>query len=121
MLNTSLLKYFYPNLRIYVNVSDLNEAGRGIRRKFKFNINATGKQLPPLRFKPVLELRPVVRFAQDNEFFIKIGKFELDPNEFPADRFDLRLKAGNVSLDNEGNLFIGEDPLQSKLKKLAMK
>lgn len=55
------------------------------------------------------------RFAQENEFFIKIGKFELDPAQFPKDRFDLRLKAGNVSLDDEGNLFIGDDPLKGNV------
>lgn len=110
-LDITLLKYYYPKLRIRVGVTDLTEPGRDISRVFRFSINDTGQPLPSLRFRPDFELIPIFQFAQQAEFLIKLGQFELNSTTYPLDRYDLRLTAGNVTLDDQGNLFIGQDPL----------
>jgi hypothetical protein len=117
-LDTSLLKYYYPKLRVKVGVRDLAEDDREIERFFRFSINDTGQPLPNLRFRPSFEIIPIFQFAQsvqEAEFLIKLGQFELNQTVFPPDQYDLRLKAGNVTLDDEGNLFIGQDPLKGML------
>ena len=110
-LETSLLKYYFPKLKVTAAVADLMEAGRDIQRMFRFNINDTNQPLPPLRFRPDFQLIPIFQFAQQAEFLIKLGQFELNSTTYPPDRFDIRLAAGNVTIDDQGNLYIGQDPL----------
>lgn len=108
----SLLKYLNAKISIKVKVNDRSVPGREIEKVFKFIVNSTAEEGPPLRFKAEDFISPILQFAQESELFIKLGQFQLNQSIFPSDRFDLRLKTGNVSLDDEGNLFISENPLK---------
>ncbi len=115
-LDTSLLKYVTPIIPVNVRVADRQEKNRDVEKSFRINVDTKDQKLflPPIRYKFVKDFAPWMQFAQDSAFFIKLGNFEIDKNLFPLDRFDLKVKANNVTLDDDGNLFISENPFKSK-------
>jgi hypothetical protein len=114
-LDTSLLKYVTPIIPVHVKVVDKTEKNRDTEKTFRLSVDTKDQKsfLPPIRYKNVKDFAPWMQFAQDSAFFIKLGNFEIDKNLFPLDRFDLKVKANNVTLDDDGNLFMSEDPFKS--------
>ncbi len=114
-LDTSFLKYINPKFYIQVFCLDKNDTTRKLEKKFTVYVDLEGQKLflPPIRYRSVDQLTPMIQFAQDSEFFIKLGDFQVDQDLFPLDRYDLKIAAKNVTLDDEGNLFMSEDPLKS--------
>lgn len=112
----SLLKYVNPKIRLIVRVDDKLEPGRNITREFRLSVDLSGQTLlvPPVRYRALEQLDPVMQFAQDSAYYIKLGNFEIDQDVFPLDKFDLRVSAKNVTLDDLGNLYISEDPFNGK-------
>jgi hypothetical protein len=117
-LDISLLKYITPVIWVDVRVADRLEKGRETQRQFRVVVDTSEQLLffPPVRYRFLKNLAsPWIQFAQESAFFIKLGNFEIDKNLFPLDRFDLKVKANNVTLDDDGNLFMAEDPFKSMI------
>ena len=114
-LDKTFLKYINPKINLKIRIVDKFDIERIIEKPFRLNIDLSNQSLilPPVRYKSLDELSSMIQFAQDSEFFIKLGEFNVDKDLFTIDKYDLRLKASNVTLDEEGNLFIAEDPLKS--------
>lgn len=111
----SLLKYVKPKINVFVKVRDKEADERSIVRKFTVRVDESGEQLPPVRFRSVEDQQsPIyIKYAQDSEVLIKLGTIELNPDTFPPGDFDVRLNTGkNVSLDDQGNLFMPVHPLK---------
>jgi hypothetical protein len=115
-LDKTILKYVNPRLKLKVKAYDKTQSGRDIEKFFVFLVDERNQTLPLMRLKLEKEFLPFIRFAQDAELLVKIGEVVVDQDIFPKDRFDIRLNAGPVTLDDQGNLFIAENPLKSKLK-----
>ena len=112
-----MLKYVNPKLFVTVKVTDSQENDRDIQVKFRINIDIDNQEVPkpPIRYKALDVIGgTMMQFAQDSAFFIKLGNFETDKDIFPLDRYDLKVKANNVTLDDNGNLFMAEDPFKSE-------
>jgi hypothetical protein len=119
-LAKSILKYINPRIRVKVKAYDKTQSGRDIVKSFTFLVDERNQTLPLMRLKLEKEFLPFIRFAQETELLVKIGEVVVDQDIFPKDRFDIRLNAGPVTLDDEGNLFIAENPLKSKLQYTVM-
>lgn len=117
-LDSSLLKYSNPKLSLNIRAFDKYSPDRYLDKKIEFKINITNKKLPYLRFKPNEELG----FGRIFGNLIPIGRFELDENKYPKNRFVMRLNNnGNFNLDDDGNLIVNQDPIQSLKNKLKYK
>ena len=99
-----------------VSVADKLLEERGITRKFVLPVDDSNQVYPPMRFRAAEDMpneQIIIQYAQNAEVLVKLGQIELNQNEFPPDRFDLRLNSGvNVSLDDQGNLLMPIHPLR---------
>jgi hypothetical protein len=110
LFSEDILKYVNPYITFQVSVEDVTKAGRALTKTFTFRVDDSGEIWYPMdRFKAGTNVNsPTLQFAQESELYIKIGD-EGDP--FPPDKYDILVQSGNVTLDDDGNLFISENPL----------
>lgn len=112
-LGNKFLKYTNPYLILMVDIKHKSDVVK--KTEIWFKIDTSNQQIPALRYNFDALNDQVDETNFNGTFKIRIGQFELDRNSFPSDRYALRTVDQNLTLDDEGNLFIPNQILSRNL------
>lgn len=112
-LGNEFLKYTNPYLILVVDIK--HNSKELIKTEIWFRIDTRNQQIPPLRYNFDMLNDQVDEKNFNGTFSLRIGQFQLDGNVFPSDRYTLRTADQNLTLDDEGNLFIPNQILARNL------
>lgn len=110
-LGNEFLKYTNPYLKFKVNMKQ--NADKVRKTDIWFKIDIRNQQVPPLRYDFDKLNDSIDQYFLDGTSNLRLGQFQLDKNTYPPNRYVLRAVNQDVTLDDNGNLFIPNEILSS--------
>ena len=113
-----ILKYDpYPIVKFNVGVADKSDINRRTNKMFYFLLNITNQIEQPIVLQFDYQFELFLQLFKDSEIYLKLGKIKLNKKMYQKSlHFELLINdTANFKLDHNGNLFIAQKLLSSKL------